>query len=119
MWSPFADGDISAAATCLSDDGLEVPLIEAESESRSRSEGLGEVERMIGTLNAVEERRTAAPTRPHRVFLAESGGGVAEGVAEDGTGGDDDIVRENRVVVGYQAVNVKKNADDDSTRSGE
>lgn len=54
----------------LSDDGLDVPLMEVESESRSGSEGLGELERVMpGILKAVEERRITVPTRPHLGFL--------------------------------------------------
>jgi len=68
----------------LSDDGLDVPLMEVESESRSGSDGLGELARMPGMLNAVEERRITVPTRPHRFFLEggdeeiASGGGVVD-----------------------------------------
>lgn len=74
--SPFPEGgDSKAVATCLNDGGLEEPLMEAVSESRSRSEGLGDPERIPGMLNAVEERFTAVPTLPQRDFLE---GGDAE-----------------------------------------
>ena len=79
----FPTGGDSVAV--FSDDGLDVPLMEAESESRSRSEGLGEPERTIGKLNAVEERRTAVPTRLHRDFLEG-------GDEETGTDGVADMV---------------------------
>ena len=73
---PFPEGGDSApVSNCLIDPGLEDPLMEAESESRSRSEGLGEAARTPGMLNAVEERRITVPTRLHRFFLD---GGEAE-----------------------------------------
>ena len=72
---PETSGDDRVAvSSCLTDPGLDEPLIEVESESRSRSEGLGEPERIPGMLN-VEERRITVPTLPHRDFLE---GGEAE-----------------------------------------
>jgi hypothetical protein len=83
---PLPAADIS---NCLIDPGLDEPLIEAESESRSRSEGLGEAARIPGMENAVEERRMTVPTRFHRDFLegdAEVGSGVVDMVEIDSKG---------------------------------
>lgn len=78
IWPTFPEEGTSVS-TCLSDVGFDEPLMEVESESRSRSEGVGD-EGRNGRLNAVDERRTTCPTRPHRDFFAgddeESGGGV-------------------------------------------
>jgi hypothetical protein len=84
---PLPAADIS---NCLIDPGLDEPLIEAESESRSRSEGLGEAARIPGMLNAVEERRMTVPTLFHRDFLEGDTeiepGGVVDMVEIDSKG---------------------------------
>lgn len=74
---PAGAGDDSAAvSTSLSDDGLEEPFREATSESRSRSEGLGDDVRVEDLLN---ERRTAPAIRRHLGFLL-AGSGVVDNI---------------------------------------